>query len=182
MKLRHAGTWIAIAWAGLAAAGCILAPEMRAMRLEIERQVPGAEFEHEFSLSLGPTALGLVRGVSSLLPDAHEAHAVLCDLQRVDLSVYRTEALPSVAKLRVPEALRQLLEDDGWTFVARVQEEDEAIWVLTYEEDDIVREIYVMAVNAEELVLARIVGDMDRIVARALEEHPFDIPERISRR
>lgn len=123
MKLRHAGTWIAMAWAGLAAAGCILAPEMRAMRREIESQVPGAEFEHEFSLSLGPTA-----------------------------------------------------------FVARVQEEDEAVWVLTYEEDGIVRQIYVMAVNAEELVLARIEGDMDRIVARALEEHPFDSPERISRR
>lgn len=84
--------------------------------------------------------------------------------------------------MRVPEALGQLLERDGWKFVARVQEEDEAVWVLTYEEEEIVHELYVMAVNSAELVLVRVQGDMDRIVARAFEEHPFEISGQFSQR
>ena len=51
------------------ASGCGWTPELSRVASELERQLPDAKFDKEFSLSLGPMALGFARFVGGMMGD-----------------------------------------------------------------------------------------------------------------
>jgi hypothetical protein len=155
----------------LSLSGCIWAPELEEVRRELEREIPGARFETEFKLTLGPASLGLARMMVGLVPDAEEAGRYLKDIYRVKLAVYRTESLPAIGELRLPGRLRRQLERSGWEVAVKVREKDEVVWILYREYRNTIRDIYIVVLDQDELVLVRLEGRLDRLFARAMEEH-----------
>ena len=155
--------------------GCLWAPELDGVRKDIESQVPGAEFKKEFAISLGPIALALARGIVGLIPDTEEARAYLKQIRRVKLAVYDVEKMPPGAEIEMPERLTKLIEKDDWDLAARVREDGENVWLLYREKGDKVEEIYVVALDERELVLVRVSGHIDRLLALAMEDE-LDVP------
>lgn len=171
--MRKQTLWMIVSLAVLALFlnGCIWAPELEDLRREIEREVPGARFESEFKLTLGPTSLGFARMVTSLVPDAREANEYLTTIRRVTLAVYRTESLPSASELRLPRRVRQRMKRDGWEIAVKAREQDGMAWILYREHRNTVRDLYVIALDRNELVLVRVEGRLDRLLQKALQEH-----------
>jgi hypothetical protein len=144
------------------------APELSRVRDDIQSQLPEATFHKEVELSVGPVGLGLVRFVTSLIPDAREARPYLKDVSRVQVGVYEA-TVTSTAGLSMPKKLRALL-DDGWEVAIRMRDEDEAVWLLYRADDESIREVFVVVLNPDELVLVKAKGRLERLVALALEE------------
>jgi hypothetical protein len=163
--------------------GCLWAPDLDRVRQEIEIQLPGAHFQKEFALSLGPVTLGLARAVTAVVPRADLAGQYLRDIRRVKVAVYKVKNVPRFEALRTPEHLTALLETDDWELAVRVHERrDEAVWVLCRADDnDKLREVYVVALTGDELVLVRASGNIERLVAKAMKERrahgDFDVRE-----
>jgi hypothetical protein len=161
---------VAILGLSLAAApGCLWAPELSGIKREIERQLPGADFDKEFALSLGPVTLGLARLVTALVPGGDEARSHLRDLSRVQVAIYNAQSVPPTGSLQMPGRMRRML-DDGWETAIRAREDDGVVWVLYRVEGDAVRDLCVVALDDEELVLVKARGRLERIVGRALAE------------
>lgn len=150
--------------------GCLWAPDLAMVRRDIERQLPGVSFDKEVELTLGPISLLFARMVTRMVPDAREAGGYLRDISRIELAVYNAEHMPPAQTVTMPEKLQKMQESEGWELAVRVRDDDELAWVLYRLDDETVRELYVVVLSDDELVLVKAKGKLERLVARALSE------------
>jgi len=152
----------------LAVPGCFWAPELSSIRRDIQDQLPGASFEKNVELSFGPAAIACARLVTGLVPGAREARPWLRNVSRVQVGVYDAH-IGSAAELRMPRKLQSLI-DDGWETAIRVRDDDQAVWVLYRADEESIREVFIVVLDDEELVIIKAKGRLERIVAAALDE------------
>jgi hypothetical protein len=168
-RKKTAPAVVVIACLLLATSGCVWTPELARVAGELERQIPEARFDKEFSLSLGPVAISFARLVTGFVGDDDVRHAreYIRDVSRVQVAIYDTGDMPSISNLRMPSQLAEL-EDRGWETAVKVREDDEAVWVMYRVDGDAIRDLYVVVLNDDELVLVKATGRLDRIMAKAL--------------
>jgi hypothetical protein len=164
MELNAFARMIGIAALSLSLSGCLWAPDLDRIRKDIEKQIPGASFDCEIAVSLGPVALALA-------PDAREARGYLRDVRSVEVAVYEARDLPADFRVRLPAALERMVEEDGWEIAVKTLERDETAWVLCKEDSGSAGGICVVALGEGELVLARVRGDLVETLKRALREN-----------
>ena len=152
-------------------AGCFYSREIAHTRRDLERSYPDAEFDREVVVSLGPVALRTLGWVSGLVPDedVDMARAYLREISRVKVGVYNVEYLPSLDGFDPPSLRR--FRNDGWEVAVKVQDAEGMVWVLYRENRDDVRDLYVIVLDDEDLVLARVKGHLNRLLARVMEDH-----------
>ena len=150
--------------------GCMWAPDLAMVRKEIERQLPGASFEKKIELTLGPISLAFARLVIRVVPDVREARDYLSDVSRIELAVYNAERVPPAQDVEMPERLKEMTSSEGWELAVRVRDRNELVWILYRIDDDSIRELYVVAFGDDELVMVHAEGNLERLVARALQE------------
>ena len=149
--------------------GCVWTPELNNIKQDIASQIPGATFEHEVSFAIGPGGMALARAVTTLVPPAREARNWLADVSRVEVAVYEVVRSELPERLQTPRRIAEMLAD-GWEMAARVRQQNEAAWVLYKLDGDSVREVFVVALDQEELVMVKVKGHLERVIARALNE------------
>lgn len=151
--------------------GCLYSREIAHTRRDIERHYPDARFEREIIVSLGPGTLRTLGWIAGLVPEdeGRMARAYLGEIERVKVGVYRTEYLPSLEDMDLPTLRR--FERDGWEVAVKVRQDDEMVWLLYREDRREVRDLYVLVLSDEELVLARLQGHLDRLLQRAMNDH-----------
>ena len=152
--------------------------ELMRVRNDIDRQVPEAQIGDGYAMSFGRISLGLARWLSGLADDkdAEIAKAVLSKVRRVQFARYEVNGTFDAATLRMPGRLRSYLERGDWYLLAGVREESEAVWVVYKEDGSAVVDLLAVVMGEEELVLAKISGDLNAVVVAALSQHDFDIP------
>lgn len=156
-----------LAWT---ASGCLWAPDLAMVRRDIERQLPGAVFEKEIELTLGPITLAFARMVSRVVPDAHQASDYLRDVSRIELAVYNADRVPPASDVVMPDRLKEMTSGEGWELAVRVRDDDQLVWVMYRIDGDTIKELYVVAFGNDELVMVRAEGKLERLVGKALED------------
>jgi hypothetical protein len=134
-------------------------------------QMPGAQFDKEVALTLGPMSLMLARIAMRFVPEpeARESGKYLSEIRRVELAVYKTESLPSLRKMEFPKQLNKLLHDD-WEIAARVVEEDQLVWVLYHEKGEEIDYLCAVVLDEQNLVLAKVKGNLGKLFLKGLRE------------
>ena len=150
--------------------GCMWAPGLAQVRRDLERQLPGAHFEKDIELTLGPVSLAFARLFTRLVPDAREASGYLSDVSRIELAVYAADRIPSAMDVTMPHRLKELEANEDWEMAVRIRDKDELAWILYRTDDEDIKELYVVILDQNELVMVRAEGNLERLVARALNE------------
>jgi len=149
--------------------GCVFSREITQMKRQIERDMPEAEFDRDLVLNIGPAGLrflGWTIGLSSD-KDADEIKRHLSYVDRVKIGVFDTKRLPQDWSARV--TVVEELEKTGWALAARRASEDELFGILYRERRGRIRDIYAVRIDSDELVLARISGDLQGLLDYAVE-------------
>jgi hypothetical protein len=107
--------------------------------------------------------------VVSFVPGAGEARSWLKDVSRVEVAVYDVTGDDLARSVTTPSHVGELL-DKGWELAARVREPDQSVWVLCRVDDESVRELFVVSLDRDELVLVKVKGRLERLIARALSD------------
>ena len=94
--------------------GCMWAPGLAQVRRDLERQLPGAHFEKDIELTLGPVSLAFARLFTRMVPDAKEASGYLSDVSKIELAVYQTNRMPSAMDVSMPHRLQELEANEDW--------------------------------------------------------------------
>lgn len=169
--LRRSGLLVLLC--AFIASGCIYSREIAQTRRDLERSAPEARFEREMVVNLGPISLrtlGLVGGlVDGDDEDVAMARRYIEEIRRVKVGVYRVERAPDLDRFD-PLALRRF-QRDGWELAVKNFEDGEAVWVFYKERKGHIRDLYAITLSDDELVLARIRGRLDRLLAKVLEDH-----------
>lgn len=158
----------AVALAVLGAPGCFASGDLSGIRRDLEHQLPGASFNRNVEFSVGPILLGLTRMVTAFVPDAHEARSWLSGISRVDIGVYDAQ-IDGIDSVHMPRKLQSLV-DQGWETAIRVRDRDEAAWVLYRPDGNRVREVFIVVLDDEQLVMVKARGRLDQLIAAALRE------------
>ncbi len=160
-------------------AGCHDTPSVSGVRWEIERQIPGIQLERESHIRLGRFTMGLVKKIVRWAADEdQEAQRIVPHLRRVEVATYRVRGLPADAELEGPYRFERKLAATGWETIVRVREEDERTWVF-YRPDaeGSIRNLYVVALDGDELVVVDLEGRLDRLFAEATADDPDGLVE-----
>lgn len=152
--------------------------ELTRVRNDLARQAPEARIGDGYAMSFGNVSLGLARWITGLSDDedGEIAQAVLSEVRRVQFGRYTVNGSFDAATLQMPGRLRSYLERDDWYHLATIREDSEAVWVVYKEEDGLVVDLLAVVLDEEELVLAKISGDLNAVVTAALSQDDLDIP------
>lgn len=146
--------------------GCFGAGELGRMRHEIERQSPQAQYRRVAEVTVGPMSLGFVKFLGAFVPNIAAERELLKEIERVKVGVYETDRAPSA--LHLPDPARVLADVEGWETLVKMRDGGEAVWVLYRTDRDQVRQFYVVASEAESLVLVQVTGSMNRLMERVV--------------
>ena len=159
-------------------AGCLYSREIAHTTRALESDLPGASFDRQVVISLGPGALRLAGWITGLVDrtdaDLQAARDMLHDVRRVKVGVYHAAFRDGLDAVELPERLRRVLEREGWTMALRVAEDDAFVWLYYRERRGTVRDLYAVVLGDGELVIARLKGRLDRVLARVMEEYAPD--------
>lgn len=149
--------------------GCFFSREIAETRRDIERAYPDLRLERQIVLNLGPASLRTLRWLSSLVPDEEVDMAAdyMRDVSRVKVGVFRSE---NPGELGAFEA-EALNFDDGWTTAVKSRRDDSRVWILYRDGGETVRDLYVVVLGEEDLAIARVRGNLNRLLARVVEDH-----------
>ncbi|MFQ5572065.1 MAG: DUF4252 domain-containing protein [Rhodothermales bacterium] len=171
MRTQSLRTLLAVLLLALPLTGCFYSREISQTRRDIERQFPGTRFDRGITMSLGPGSLGALGWMAGLVPEPESQMAsdYLHEISHVKVGVYRTRYLPNLDEINMSTLRR--FERDGWDMAVKTQEENEVVWVFYKERYGEVRDLYVIVLTDEEMVLARIRGHLDRLLRQVMEDH-----------
>ncbi|HET6569027.1 MAG TPA: DUF4252 domain-containing protein [Rhodothermales bacterium] len=170
-------TLVPVLLASMLLSGCIYSREIAHTRREIERSYPEARLHRQVVLNFGPGSLGLISLLTHLVPGdgAREVAGYLQDVEHVKLGIYEVENMPALDDLHIARLDR--LQRQGWEVAVKTREEDEAVWILYRERDDSVRDLYLFVLDRDDLVIARLRGDLRRLLQRAMAESDGDLTD-----
>jgi hypothetical protein len=159
--------------------GCKDSPSVPSVRWELEQLLPGARFERETHVRLGRLSMALAKPIVRwALDEDDEARAIVANIKRVDVGVYRVVSLPDSSALDLDQRFEQRLAAKGWTMVVRQKDETDRTWVFTREDDKgRIRSLFVAALDEAELTLVSLDGRLDRVIAEALADEPGELVE-----
>lgn len=161
----------------LALAGCKETPSLASIEWELERQLPGMELERESHIRLGRFAMGLVKSVVRLAAGEDEDDLrILSHVKRVAVATFRVRSLPENPDVAVPYRFERQLAERGWDVVVRQRDHDEHVWVFyRLDDDESIRNLYVVTLDPHELVVVDLEGRLDEIIAEALADDPDEL-------
>ena len=154
--------WTLPALAAALLNGCFGAGELGRMRHEIESQRPEAEYRRVVEMTLGPMSLGLVKFVGAFVPQIAHEREMLKEIQRIKVGIYETKHPPGEG-FRLPDPLDFVADRHSWDTLAKVRDQSNAAWVLYRADGDEINQFYVVAVDDDSMVMARIEGSMNRL-------------------
>ncbi len=153
--------------------GCFYSREIAHIRRDIEREFPGSSFDREFVVTVGPGFFSTVGWLAERVDD-HETRRIgeyLTEIRRVKVGVYRTESLPYEGDLELEELQR--FRRNGWQVAAKVRDDDELVWVLYRERYEEVRDVFVLALSEDDLVIIRVEGNLNRLLEKIVADETY---------
>jgi len=169
MPRRYAALFILLA-VPLLFSGCYRARELESLCEDFAWQYPDADFERDVSFSLGSISLGAVKLAAGFADDTREAREYLNGLRRIDVAVFKVHHMGDLNKAELPGPLADLLDDD-WEMAVKTREDDERVWILYREDDDVIRDLHITVLDDEELVMLRLSGELTETFQRVMEDH-----------
>lgn len=156
-------------------AGCGGSPTVDQVRWELQRRFPEARFVPEEHIHLGRLSMGLARGIVRLAADDGDRDEL--DLVRqihgVDVASYKVRGLPDLDGLAGDTRFESQLKQNGWSLMVRTREPRESTWIyVRTTPDGAMRNLFVVALEKDELTLVRVDGRIDRALAAAMAENP----------
>lgn len=162
-------SWILIVVLVLPLTGCFFSREIANTRRDIESAYPDLRLEKQIVLNLGPLSLRTLGWMTRLVPEdeAEMASRYLRDVSRVKVGVYRAEQPGDFRTLDV----RNFGFEKDWEVAVKSRQAGERVWVMYREGAKTVEDLYVVVLSEEELVIARVHGRLERLLARVMEDH-----------
>jgi hypothetical protein len=152
--------------------------ELTGVRNDLARQLPEARISDGYAMAFGGVSLGFARWIAGFADDEDGALAqtALREVRRVHFGRYRVEGTVDGTRLVMPERLRHYVEDDGWAHLATFRTGEEAGWVLYRDHGDSVTDLFAVILTGEELVLARLSGDLSALVTGVMQQERSRLP------
>ncbi|GJQ63054.1 MAG: hypothetical protein SCALA702_21070 [Melioribacteraceae bacterium] len=167
--------------------GCIgVNRNFKQVRSHVLSNVEGS-FKKEAEFRVGKGLITLAGMFVSFAENETEVDVkgILRNLDRVQVGIYKNRNSERIDFSRAGlVSLCEIMEDRGMYYIVRSIDNDELTGVFLHDNDtDEIRDMYVVHFDQRELVIVEIKGDLDDIIAIALQEanHRIDFTESVAK-
>ena len=147
----------------LAATGCMTYRGPRGVQDSLERSL-GVELKRDVGIKLGPIS---TRIVASLTADDGDAEFDLHGLTSVGVVVFERGHPNGSTPHRVEP---KDLGVTGYSTMLSSSDGDEQVLILTKPRNGSIHDMVLLSVDADEVVVARLTGQLDTLIAKAMDE------------
>ncbi|MEM8488443.1 MAG: DUF4252 domain-containing protein [Bacteroidota bacterium] len=158
-----------LAFFAFVTAGCSLTNEITNTKNEIEQNTR-INAHTGIVLSLGPGLFQTTGFVTKFIDerDAQLASRLAYGIRRVKAGVYPLKRRSNINQLDLPSLKR--FQRRGWQPAIKVEADHEIGWIMYRQRGNRVKDMFVVVVTEEEMVLARIQGNLTELLDVALDE------------
>lgn len=162
--------------ASLLLSGCIAVDGyFKNVRNKVFSSVNG-DFQKEVEFSVGAAAITLSSVVVSFSDAPEFTDDMLRKIDRVQIGVYKNldwrSYKPNFNSLR---EITSDLRNDDYECIVRSIDRDEMVAVMVKSNDNMLKEMFVVAVNDEELIMTQVFGDLDELIEIVLREEGLNV-------
>lgn len=162
--------------AGLVAgtlAGCAESSFTARARGELEASFPGARFEKQVAMHFGRLTTAMMKPVARwALREDDEDMDVLRRIRRIDIAIYEVRSFPGEVGGATLTGLEDALGGKDWDRLLRTREDGEVTWIFNRERDGEITDLFVVTVDGAEMVMVRVGGRLDRMLADLIADDP----------
>ncbi|MCK5327894.1 MAG: DUF4252 domain-containing protein [Candidatus Latescibacteria bacterium] len=173
---------IMVGISSLLISGCLFFPDLEGVEEIIARELEPARLETTVKLKLGPGLLSWAKLVCNWADVEEEVRGCVAEIRRVQLAVYEVHGSRLDRPIRAAAPIRKRLERAGWEILVKVREAEEFCWIFYRLRGDFINELYVIALDNNDLVLVKVEGRFDRMIARVLKDHDLNVSGLMSMR
>jgi hypothetical protein len=154
--------------------GCMLpSREFCYIEHEIRKQISPAYVNTVFKFSFGPISLSTARMIANMADADDDAVMYLREIQRVQVGVYEIRGTHKCSEFDIPRSVNEKLTELGWERFIRVKERDERVQLYYRQVNKWVGSLYVVVLERDEMVIVEAIGNLERIIDKALHDHHF---------
>ena len=160
---------IAVLLTALSTSGCIYTSEIAKTRKAIEEETR-ADFDNGVIFSMGPGLFKTAGWITQYVDDAdaQQASRIAYGIRRIKAGIYPVDEAPDFETFNVAEMDRFMRK--GWKPALKVEDDEEVSWLMYRERKGRVHDLFVVVLTDDELVLARLQGNLDELLNLALIE------------
>ena len=173
-RYARSALWM-VGLCGLLVSGCLLYPDLEGVEEIIASELKPARLETTVKLELGPGLLSWAKLVCNWADVEEDVRGCVAEIRRVHLAVYEVHGIRSDRPVRAAAPIRKRLERAGWEILVKVREAENICWVFYRLRGDFINELYVIALEDDDLVLAKVEGRFDRMITKALKDHDLNV-------
>ncbi len=153
----------------LISSGCAYTSEISKTRKVIEEETD-SDFDTGVVVSMGPGLFQTAGWIANYVDDedAQLASRLAYGIRRIKAGIYPVESIPDLEEFDIPEMDR--FKRKGWKPALKVEDFNEVSWLLYRERHGRVSDLFVVVLTEDELVLARLQGNLDELLNVALTE------------
>ncbi len=165
---------LVVGLAALTLTGCLGSTLAANTHHELEASLPGARFERVHAFHFGRITTALIKPIAHwAMRGDDEGHKLLRGLRRIDVAIYDVESFPNRYEPMALAPMETRLGENGWGRVLRTREEEEITWVFNRENGQgEIRDLMVLSLDGAEMVLVRVGGRVDQLLADLIAEDP----------
>ena len=155
--------------------GCVESSMVTRARMDLEDELPETEFEKEFAIRLGRLSTAIVKPVAFFALENEEGDGeagFLRKIKKVHFASYQVEGFPDDLGTRSLRSLDERMRKQGWNRMVRTRDSGEITWVFVRENGDEIRDLLVVALADDEMVIVRVGGRLDQMVAALIADDP----------
>lgn len=172
--MKRAGIFLLLILVSVVSSGCFVSRELSSLQRDLERQHPDLRLRRNIVFSAGPGLLHTLEQTAGKLDrdDARLIEEYLHDVDRVKVGIYdvewRNQSEP------VTTALPDRFKRGGWEPAVTVRDGHESVFLMYRSGSRSLRDLFVVSLADDQLVMVRIRGNVERLVSHALaDRHRF---------
>ncbi len=149
--------------------GCAFTNEISRTKQDIEHH-SDVDAQTGIVFSIGPGLFHTAGFIAKFVDDedAQTASRLAYGIRRIKAGVYPLSYHSDLSDLDVPELRR--FKKKGWKTALKVEDFNEVGWVMYRERNRRVRDLFVVVLTEDEMVLTRIQGNLTELLEIALDE------------
>jgi len=137
----------------------------------------GDDYKTEFQFSVGSVGITISSWFIDFAAREEYVDDMMREISSVQVGVYnRVEGSDRKADYRTLESINTEMDSRGWKYIVRFIDGDELTAIYISEKPDVMlKRMYLINMNADELVIVEVNGDLKKVISYAIEEKNFKI-------
>jgi hypothetical protein len=131
-------------------------------------------FEREIEFSIGPAGMLFASMFVRIANTEENIDQLITQVNQIQLGVYKPESYQDpAANFEVLKNLDREMNSYGWNNIVKTADRGEmaGVFVRDFDEDKGLKEIFVVALNEDGLIMVQIHGELDKLIEIAIREN-----------